>query len=120
MGCFSMQILPLGVPGDTMIEVFLNPPSPDLLRVKLLILESTFIDLSDKRDCVQLARDRGHIHLQEISDNAHLFKDVENILLMHFSTKYSADYVQQHVSAIIAPELRCKVHCATVAKEKTS
>lgn len=116
----SVQTLTLGVAGDTLIDVFLDPPTPDLLRVKLLITESTFIDHSPRRDCMQVAKDRGHTHLQEISDNAHLFKDVQDILLVHFSTKYSADYVQQYVSTNIAPELKGKVHCATVAKEKTS
>lgn len=106
--------------GDTMIEVFLNPPNPDLLRVKLLIVEATFIDHSEKADNIQKAREFGHIHLQEISDNAHLFRDVKYILLIHFSTKYSAEYIQQFVSTSIAPELLGKVYCATIAKEKTS
>ncbi|KAK7499142.1 hypothetical protein BaRGS_00009689 [Batillaria attramentaria] len=106
--------------GDTMIEVFLNSPNPDLLRVKLLIVEATFIDHSEKTDSVQKARDYGHIHLQEISDNAHLFKDIKYILLIHFSTKYTAEYIHQFVSTSIAPELMGKVYCATIAKERTS
>ena len=103
-----------------MMDVFLTPPSPDLLRVKLLIMEATFIDHDSKKDCVQLARDRGHIHLQEVVDNAHLFQDVGSILLVHFSTKYSAEYVRRCVSEQLPPELKDKVHCATVAKERSS
>ncbi|KAL8574323.1 hypothetical protein ACOMHN_015854 [Nucella lapillus] len=106
--------------GDTMMDVFLDPPTPDLLRVKLLITEATFLDGSDKRDSVEKARARGHTHLQEIADNAALFRDVGHILLMHFSTKYSASYVSQAVPKALPAELREKVHCATVAKEKTS
>ena len=62
-----MHLLGDIIPGDTTFEVFLNPPNPDLLRVKLLITETTYID-----DCVDQngvtsktrARDRGHIHIQ--------------------------------------------------------
>ena len=30
--------------GDSTFEIFLNPPDPDLLKVKVLITESTYID----------------------------------------------------------------------------
>lgn len=106
--------------GDTTIDVFQNPPTPDLLRVKLLITEATYLEISAKHDSMQLAQERGHTHLQQISDNAPLFKNVQHILLMHFSVKYSADFVQKFVATNIAPELRDKVSCATIAKEKSS
>ena len=30
--------------GDTVFDVFVNPPNLDLLKVKLLITEATFLD----------------------------------------------------------------------------
>lgn len=33
--------------GDTVFDVFSNPPTPDLLKVKLLITEATFLDRND-------------------------------------------------------------------------
>lgn len=38
------EFLILFVSGDTVFDVFLNPPNPDLLKVKLLITEATFLD----------------------------------------------------------------------------
>lgn len=105
------------ISGDTTIDVFLNTKTPDLLRVKLLIMEATYIDNSDS---VLKAKEFGHIHLQEISDNAHLFRDVKAILLIHFSTKYTSEYIHHHVSCNIPSELIGKVFCATVAKEHNS
>ncbi|KAK2186227.1 hypothetical protein NP493_210g03042 [Ridgeia piscesae] len=109
--------------GDTNFDVFLNPPNPDLLRVKLLITETTYID-----DCVDQngvtsmtrARDRGHIHIQEFVDNEHLFRNVGNLLLVHFSDKYSVGYIHERVYGLLPPSLQGKVHLGTYLKDKTS
>ena len=113
--CYVLSFI---LPGDTLIDVFLQPPTPDLLRVKLLVMECTYLDQSPRKDMIKLARDRGHIHLRDIAKNAHIFSDVGSILLMHFSAKYTADFVHQQVSNNIGSLLKDKVICATVAKEK--
>ncbi len=52
--------------GDTTFEVFLSPPTPDLLKVKVIITEATYIEEKANKDYVQQARERGHTHLSEI------------------------------------------------------
>jgi len=67
---------------------------------------------------MQKARDRGHIHLQELAYYAYLFENVKNIVLIHFSDKYSPNYIQYVARLKLADSLVDKVHVATVAKEK--
>ncbi|PVD31165.1 hypothetical protein C0Q70_06576 [Pomacea canaliculata] len=110
----------LAYTGDTTIEVFLNPPTEDLLRVKILVTEATYLGHHDTSDNIRKAKEFGHTHLQELIDNAHLFKDIGNIILMHFSARYSSQDVQQIVASSIPEELKGKVHCAITAKEKMS
>lgn len=90
--------------GDTMIDVFKAPPTPDLLKVKLLITEATYIHCDkgkkDYESVIEKARKYGHIHLQELIDNQQLFEGVDNILLVHFSTKYSVEHVQERVDEL--------------------
>ncbi|XP_060604693.1 uncharacterized protein LOC132757427 [Ruditapes philippinarum] len=108
--------------GDTTFQVFTDEvyvPPPDLFCVKLLIVEATYIN----DDCnietrVQQARKWGHIHLSEIYENAHLFKNVDNILLIHMSDKYSCDYIQEKVFKNIPDSLKGKIHVSTIAKER--
>jgi ribonuclease Z len=88
------------------------------LKVKLFITETTYIDEQQGKNMMQKARDRGHIHLQELAYYAYLFENVENILLIHFSDKYSPSYIQYTVRQKMTDSLVDKVHVATVAKEK--
>ena len=83
-------------------------------------MEATYIDNEidkDGRDGLTRARNRGHLHLQEIIDNEHLFKDVENILLVHLSDKYSVKYIKRRVDEIVPESLRRKLHLGLVMKE---
>lgn len=102
--------------GDTTFDLFLNSPPEDLFKVKLLITEATYID--QDRESIQKARDRGHMHLQELVDNASLFESVDKILLIHFSDKYSVKYVKDIVQKTLPPSLSEKVLVSTIAKEK--
>ncbi|CAL1536168.1 unnamed protein product [Lymnaea stagnalis] len=106
--------------GDTTFEVFTNPPTSDLLKVKLLITEATFLDDEIGKNMVQKAKDRGHTHLLELSQNADLFDDVGHIVLVHFSNKYSPKYIRDCVYHKLPPKLRIKVTPATVAKATTA
>ncbi|XP_013405403.1 tRNase Z TRZ1 isoform X2 [Lingula anatina] len=92
--------------GDTTFEIFEKLAHPDLLKVKVLILEATYIDKDiDKQGKTSRtkARERGHVHLQELIDNADLFKDVGSIYLMHFSDKYSSGYIWRTVKKVSLP-----------------
>ncbi|XP_041349022.1 tRNase Z TRZ1-like isoform X2 [Gigantopelta aegis] len=109
----------LAYTGDTMMDLFLNPPTPDLLNVKVLITEATYIDNEPGKDMIQLARKRGHQHLAEIVQNADLFKNIQHIVLMHFSDKYSTEYIRTLTSVQLPPSLREKVLLATWAKERS-
>ncbi|KAH9525426.1 mitochondrial 3'-tRNA processing endonuclease Trz2 [Bulinus truncatus] len=102
--------------GDTVFDVFLNPPTPDLLKVKLLITEATFLDEEFGKDMVQKAKDRGHTHLSELIQNAELFSEVGHIILVHFSNKYPTKYIRDCLHHRLPPQLRNKVTPATVAK----
>ena len=111
------------VPGDTSFELFLNPPTEDLLKVKLLITEATYVDNNvDKsgKPSTEKARERGHCHLQEFVQHEHLFENVENILFIHFSDKYSSGYVQRMVQDNVPDSLRSKMHLGVQLKERYS
>ena len=105
--------------GDTTFELFHALPNPDILKVKVLIVESTYIDneIRNGDDGITRARKRGHLHLQEIIDNEHLFAEVENIVLVHFSDKYSVGYIKKKVDEIVPESLRPKIHLGLVLKE---
>ena len=103
-----------------MSDIFLNPHNPDLLRVKLLITEATYVDdeIKGGRTATDRARQRGHMHLDEIIQNEALFSDVENLLLVHFSDKYSSKYVRDQVSKKLPQSMKDKVHTGLVLKKK--
>ena len=69
--------------GDTTIDVFKR--EPQLQNVKILITEVTFWD-----DNITPAesKKRGHIHINDIVENAELFTQ-PHIVLMHASSRYS-------------------------------
>lgn len=69
-GLFSSNAVPFS--GDTNFSIFTEPAHQDLLGVKLLISESTYLD--DSSLMRQNARKYGHICIQDYADNASLFK----------------------------------------------
>jgi ribonuclease Z len=75
--------------GDTTIEFLQDNPLAQ--EAQVLFIECTYID--DKRP-VARAREWGHIHLDEILANRHLFKN-EKIVLTHFSKRYHRRYITQ-------------------------
>ena len=109
--CIKVKILCfVSHTGDTTFEVFQKPSTPaDLFKVKLLIVEATYVDLEFGKDIIKQARDRGHIHLFEIFQNAELFRNVDKILLIHFSDKYSIGYINEQVNANVPESLRDKI-----------
>jgi ribonuclease Z len=76
--------------GDTQIEFVTEN---ELVRKsRILFLECTYI--CDKRP-IQRARDWGHIHLDEIVNNAEAFRDIEKLYLIHFSPRYGRREVEE-------------------------
>jgi ribonuclease Z len=70
--------------GDTTFEALLLPENAFIFTAPVLILEATYLDGESSK-----AKERGHIHLDEIIEHAHLFQN-EAICFVHLSAKYSA------------------------------
>jgi ribonuclease Z len=89
--------------GDTMIEVV--EEQEVVRRARVLVLECTFVD---QRVSVAEAREKGHVHLDEIVARAELFQN-EAILLTHFSARYRAHEIRAALDAKLPPDLRARV-----------
>lgn len=73
--------------GDTTIDVFHREKS--LQEVPVLITEVTFFDDSVQPDS---AKHRGHMHIDDIANNAELFSQ-KSILLMHSSARFQPQQI---------------------------
>ncbi|XP_060204676.1 nuclear ribonuclease Z isoform X1 [Lycium barbarum] len=85
--------------GDTMSDFIKDSENVDVLRAKILIMESTYVEDKTTADN---AREYGHTHLSEIVDLADRFQN-KAILLIHFSARYQLDVIQEAISAIPPP-----------------
>ncbi|KAG9445298.1 hypothetical protein H6P81_016638 [Aristolochia fimbriata] len=77
--------------GDTTSDFILNPRNADALRAKILITEATFLD---EDPGIEHAREHGHMHLLEILEHAHWFRN-KAVLLTHFSSRYKKEDIRQ-------------------------
>ena len=77
----------LSVSGDTLVEVL--DRQPHILEHDTLLLECTFLD---GKKALSDARAGGHIHLDELMDRAHLFKN-RRLVLSHTSQLHRPDEV---------------------------
>ncbi|XP_029651174.1 tRNase Z TRZ2, chloroplastic [Octopus sinensis] len=119
LSLYDVQYVPeVAFTGDTTFEVFLTNPPPDLLKVKLLIMEATYLE-GFTPGIVNKARLRGHTHLSEIIEHASLFDNINNLLLIHMSDKYSVQFAADAVQYQLPGKLREKVQIATLAKQKS-
>lgn len=91
--------------GDTKIEYVLE--NKDVANSKILFIECTYLD--DKKN-VEKAREWGHIHLDEIVQNADSFKN-EKIVLIHFSKRYSPKTIKELVYSKIPTSLKERIEC---------
>ncbi|KAK2999881.1 hypothetical protein RJ639_024128 [Escallonia herrerae] len=82
--------------GDTMSDFIVDNCNTDVLKAKVLIMESTFVE---NTMTVQDAREYGHTHLSEIISYADRFEN-KAILLIHFSARYQLDVIQDAVAAL--------------------
>ncbi|KAG2675653.1 hypothetical protein I3843_12G016300 [Carya illinoinensis] len=85
--------------GDTMSDFIVDQNNTDVLRSRILVMESTFLDNSVS---VEDARAYGHTHLSEIISHAERFEN-KAILLIHFSARYRLEEIQQAVAALPPP-----------------
>lgn len=89
--------------GDTRIEVV--EQEAVVRTARLLIIEVTFLD---ERVCVESARDKGHIHLDEVVERADLFEN-EALLFTHFSDRYGDREIVALLDAKLPDRLRQRV-----------
>jgi len=89
--------------GDTLIDVV---DREEVVRTaKLLILEVTFLD---DRVSPAEAREKGHVHLDEVCERADLFQN-EAILVTHFSARYGPADIRKILEARLPATLRDRV-----------
>ncbi|KAJ4712159.1 nuclear ribonuclease Z-like [Melia azedarach] len=85
--------------GDTMSDFIVDEANTDVLRAKILVMESTYVDDSAT---VEQARDYGHTHLSEIVNYADKFEN-KAILLIHFSARHKLEEIQRAVEEVPPP-----------------
>ncbi|RCV04578.1 hypothetical protein SETIT_1G011400v2 [Setaria italica] len=86
---------------------FLDPDNADVLRAKILVVESTFLD--DESHSVEHARKYGHTHLSEIASQSDKLGN-KAILLFHFSARYTTEEIDAAINRL-PPSFRSRV-CA--------
>nr|VZI26241.1 unnamed protein product [Spirometra erinaceieuropaei] len=101
--------------GDTRFSIFDQPAHPDLLKVRLLITEATYLDRPDKH--MSNAQLHGHIHLLQYARNADLFHAVEALYLIHFSDRYSVRQIVDLVNMTLPGALLKKTYLCLAAKK---
>ncbi len=75
-------------------------------KSEYLIMECTYLD--QWKD-ISHAQRWGHIHLDQIIANIALFQNIYRIILTHFSSRYSAEYIQKNIMNKCPPELLQKI-----------
>lgn len=96
----TTDIALLSFTGDTRVEVLER--TPELQHTETLVMETTFID---ERIDVEGARSTGHIHLDEVLQRAELLPRTE-VVMSHFSARYTDEEVRRIVAARLPDELR--------------
>lgn len=85
--------------GDTTSDFIVDNDNSDVLKAKILIMESTYVE---NTMTVENARDYGHTHLSEIINYASRFEN-KAILLIHFSARYQLDVIEKALAALPPP-----------------
>jgi ribonuclease Z len=88
--------------GDTLIEVVEREAV--VREAAVLFLECTFLD---DRVSVASARDKGHIHLDEVIARADLFAN-EALVFCHLSARYRTEEAAALLAARLPPSLRAR------------
>lgn len=103
-----LEEIPLvAISGDTRIEAIEREEG--FLRARILILETTYLTPDQP---VRKARERGHVHLDEVVARADLFAN-ERLVFMHFSARYSPQRITQILGERLPDSLRDRVRPLT-------
>ncbi|XP_076893918.1 tRNase Z TRZ1-like [Bidens hawaiensis] len=94
--------------GDTTSDFIVDDNNADMLKAKVLIMESTYVE---NTMTVENARDYGHTHLSEIVNYASRFEN-KAVVLIHFSARYQLNVIEEAVSAL-GPPLAGRVFALT-------
>ncbi len=95
--------LELAYATDTLATVLDH--APDLLKARVLIIESTFLD---ERKTHAAARAGCHIHLDDLVERADRFEN-EHIVVMHLSQIYAPGEVASLLDKRVPPALRARM-----------
>ncbi|MCC7014008.1 MAG: hypothetical protein IT454_15735 [Planctomycetes bacterium] len=98
-----VEVPEIAFTGDTLIDVVEREEV--VRKARLLVIEVTFVD---ERVSVEQCRSKGHVHLYEIAERAHLFEN-EALLFTHFSARYSAEQILAALDRTLPPRLRERV-----------
>ncbi|MEN0064041.1 MAG: MBL fold metallo-hydrolase [Myxococcota bacterium] len=79
--------------GDTTVKVIEKEDLP--VSARTLVLECTFLD---DPAAAKRADRSGHVHLGAIAEHAERLRDVETLVLSHFSRRYEADEIAEAVA----------------------
>jgi ribonuclease Z len=99
----QVEVPEVAFTGDTLIEVVENEEA--VRKARLLVIEVTFVD---DRVSVAECRSKGHVHLFEVIERAHLFEN-EALLFTHFSARYQAHEIVAALERHLPPSLRERV-----------
>ncbi|CAO2037965.1 unnamed protein product [Urochloa humidicola] len=91
--------------GDTTSDFITDPDNADVLRAKILVVESTFLDDSIS---VEHAREYGHTHLFEIASQSDKLGN-KAILLIHFSARYTTEEIDAAVNRL-PPSFQSRIY----------
>lgn len=99
----STEHLEVVYTGDTVFNGLLRQENAFVFKAPILIMEVTYLDGK-----VEKAVDRGHIHLEDVLEHAHLFQN-EEIIFVHLSAKYSASRALEILRNRLPPDLASRV-----------
>ena len=91
--------------GDTLFnDCFLNPANSFIFQSPILFTELTYLD-GDYSKAIEW----GHIHMQDIVNNYHLFHN-SMIIFGHISTKYPHTFILTQLKKMLPLEIACRVY----------
>jgi len=81
--------------GDTTADFLTeNRANPDVTHAQLLIMECTFVD---DEVSIEAAEEFGHTHINRVLASAEILRSVGHVLFIHFSARYKAEEVTEHL-----------------------
>ncbi|XP_020600128.1 tRNase Z TRZ1 isoform X3 [Phalaenopsis equestris] len=84
--------------GDTMSDFVVDPDNAEVLKARILVMESTFVDNAMS---IEHAREYGHTHLSEIASYADKYQN-KALVLIHFSARYTSEEIEAAIAKLPA------------------